>query len=146
MILVLFYVWEDARVWALWNSVDLHLNPLGPVACFSVSVAAVPQWLTTWPRAPFFACWNGRPLFFVWNTNYLELGVGGSVPQHHPHFRHQSQAQVASTSDQLAVNWGLPHARPPPHPSSLDISLNDSRNSGKCFTYCYRFIVNDSVL
>ena len=38
MNLVLFYVWEDARVWAHWNhSLDMHLNYLGPVSCFSPS-------------------------------------------------------------------------------------------------------------
>ena len=34
MILLLFYIWEDARVWAHWNYYfDLHLNYLGPVSC-----------------------------------------------------------------------------------------------------------------
>ena len=34
--LMLFYTWEDARVWAHWNhSFDLHLSHLGPVSCFS---------------------------------------------------------------------------------------------------------------
>ena len=36
MILVLFHVWEDARVWAYGNhSFDICLNYLGPVPCFS---------------------------------------------------------------------------------------------------------------
>ena len=31
----LFYVWEDARVWAQWkHSFDVHLNYLGPVSYF----------------------------------------------------------------------------------------------------------------
>ena len=31
-------VWEDARVWAHWNhSLDMHLNYLGPLSCFSPS-------------------------------------------------------------------------------------------------------------
>ena len=31
MILTLFYVWEDAKVWAYWNySLDIHLEYLGP--------------------------------------------------------------------------------------------------------------------
>ena len=35
MILVVFYVWEVSRVWAHWNySFAMHLNYLGPVACF----------------------------------------------------------------------------------------------------------------
>ena len=30
---MLFYVWEDARVWAHWNhSFDMHLSSLGPVS------------------------------------------------------------------------------------------------------------------
>ena len=38
MNLALFYVWEDARVWAHWNhSFDTHLNYLGPVSYFSPS-------------------------------------------------------------------------------------------------------------
>ena len=38
MISALFYVWEDARVWAHGNhSLDMHLNYLGPVSCFSSS-------------------------------------------------------------------------------------------------------------
>ena len=40
MILVLFYVWEDARVWAHWNhSFDMHLSYLGPVSC------SFPSWV-----------------------------------------------------------------------------------------------------
>ena len=36
--LALFYAWEDARVWAHWNHfLDMHLNCLGPVSCFSHS-------------------------------------------------------------------------------------------------------------
>ena len=35
---VLFYVWEDARVWAHWNhSFDMHLSSLGPVSCVFTS-------------------------------------------------------------------------------------------------------------
>ena len=35
MNLALFYVWEDARVWANWNhSSDMHFNYLGPVSSF----------------------------------------------------------------------------------------------------------------
>lgn len=38
MVLVLFYIWEDARVWAHWNySLDMHLNCLGPLSCLSPS-------------------------------------------------------------------------------------------------------------
>ena len=36
MNLRLFCIWEDTRVWVHWNHFfDLHLNYLGPVACFS---------------------------------------------------------------------------------------------------------------
>ena len=32
MILVLFYLWEDIRIWSHWNdSLDTHLNYLGPI-------------------------------------------------------------------------------------------------------------------
>ena len=38
----LFYVWEDARVWAHWNpSFDMHLSYLGPEFC--VFTSWVPQ-------------------------------------------------------------------------------------------------------
>ena len=31
---MLFYLWEDVRVWAHWNSsFDMHLSSLGPVSC-----------------------------------------------------------------------------------------------------------------
>ena len=33
---MLFYVWEDARLSAHWDcSIDMHINYLGPVSCFS---------------------------------------------------------------------------------------------------------------
>ena len=36
--LALFYVWENARVWAHWNhSLDMHLSYLGPVSCILIS-------------------------------------------------------------------------------------------------------------
>ena len=36
--LVLFYVWEVARVWAHWNhSLDMQLSYLGPVSCILIS-------------------------------------------------------------------------------------------------------------
>ena len=35
IILMIFCVWEDARVWAYWNhSFNEHLYHLGPVSCF----------------------------------------------------------------------------------------------------------------
>ena len=38
MNLALFYVWEDARVWAHWNhSFAMHLSSLGPVSCVFAS-------------------------------------------------------------------------------------------------------------
>ena len=43
MILVLFCVWEDAKVWAHWNySLDMHLNSLGLVSCL------FPSWILLW--------------------------------------------------------------------------------------------------
>ena len=54
IILVLLYVWEDARIWGHWNySLDVHLNYLGSVSkahkasCFSLSgiaLGAYHQW------------------------------------------------------------------------------------------------------
>ena len=35
MILVLFRVWEDARVWVYNHSFDMYLNYLGAIPCFS---------------------------------------------------------------------------------------------------------------
>ena len=41
MVLMLFYVGEDARVWAHWNySLDVHFSYWGPVCCFS------PTWVS----------------------------------------------------------------------------------------------------
>ena len=51
----LFYIWEDARVWAHWNhSFDMHLSYLGPVSCVfsswvsgcTIGVAAAADCLT----------------------------------------------------------------------------------------------------
>ena len=91
MIFVLFYIWEDARVWANWNySFDKHLNYLGPISCFS------PSWLPLrvhcqgslwWPMAWWWATFlvyrnvrqhsllvnKGRQQFFV-HTWSLQLG------------------------------------------------------------------------
>ena len=40
MDLVLFFVWENARVWVHWNhSFDMHLSYLGPVSC------SFPSWV-----------------------------------------------------------------------------------------------------
>ena len=154
MILVLFYVWEDARVWAHRNSLDLHLNPLGPVACFSPSGVPLRAnheggrsgWRLGRGHHSLLAEMTGH-FFFVWNPNYLELGVGGSVPQDpSPHFRHQSQGSGHRCFWPTGCKLGASTYPPPPRPPSLDISLNDSRNSGKCFPYCCRFTVNDRVL
>ena len=54
--LLLFYVWEDMRIWVHWkHSFNLHLTCLGPVACFSLSwipsgslVGGGQQQLLTW--------------------------------------------------------------------------------------------------
>ena len=44
--LALFYVWEDARLWAHWNhSFDMHLTYLGPIS--SVFISWVSTGLTT---------------------------------------------------------------------------------------------------
>ena len=61
-ILVLFYVWEGARVQAHWNDfLDMYLHYLGPASCFS------PSWIP--PRVPHTArggysgWWLGSILF-----------------------------------------------------------------------------------
>ena len=42
MNLMLFLLWEDTRVWALWNhSFDMHLTSLGPVSC------VFPSWVSS---------------------------------------------------------------------------------------------------
>ena len=62
MIIVLFYIWEDARVWAHWNhSFDMHLSYLGPVSCFLQS--KFPSGHTVWG-------WNADDLI-VGNIHYL---------------------------------------------------------------------------
>ena len=63
IILVLFYEWEDARIWTHWNySFDRHFNYLGPVSCFSPSWIPIRRhyfgqllWLIKlWPQHPLF--------------------------------------------------------------------------------------------
>ena len=77
MILVLFCVWEDARVWAHWNySLDGHLDYLRPVSqaqnasCFSsiLNFLRAHHW---WADA------MGNCLMLI------ELGLGGSIPGPH---------------------------------------------------------------
>lgn len=57
MILVFFYVWKDARVWAYWNfSFDMILSCLGPVFCFFffptswMTLQLHILWLLKWPQ------------------------------------------------------------------------------------------------
>ena len=58
--LVLFYVWEGARLWAHWNQAfDAHLSYLGPASCSFRS--QVPSGLTVWAAA--VACWLWHSLF-----------------------------------------------------------------------------------
>ena len=93
MNLAIFYVWEDARVWAHWNhSFHEHLNYLVPVSCFLHSefpqgtqweVAAV---VTSLMDEACFAYWSGRCHFsfthFISDLNWLMVwgGVGGDNP------------------------------------------------------------------
>ena len=54
--LVLFYVWEDTRVWAHWNHSFLtHLSYLGPLSC--VFTAWVPPGLPTEPFRALYREW-----------------------------------------------------------------------------------------
>ena len=65
IILVLFYVWEDARVWAHWNySFDLHLNYIGPVSYFS------PSWISLMIR-----CWGWLSDLWHWATCFSSCWI-----------------------------------------------------------------------
>ena len=70
MILTLFCVCEDARIWVYWNySLDVYLNYLGAVSCFP------PSWfplrvhrrgqLMAWWWTIVIVYWNDRQYFFV---------------------------------------------------------------------------------
>ena len=49
MNVVLFYVWEDARVWAYWNhSFYMHFNYLGPVSCIFHAESSQAAVLMAW--------------------------------------------------------------------------------------------------
>ena len=93
MDLVLFFVWENARVWVHWNhSFDMHLSYLGPVSCSfpswvpsgcttgdgTVAEGLAAPWFSSWvPSGPLsgqvmtdrlmatasFGWWYGRPHF-----------------------------------------------------------------------------------
>ena len=61
--LVLFYVWEDARVWAHWNHSFDSLRYLGPVSCFFPILSHLRehhwgwlQWLRAWQWAACVSC------------------------------------------------------------------------------------------
>lgn len=64
---MVFYVWEDARVWADWNHpFDMHLSYLGPVSC--VFTSWVSSGLTSSEVAALmtitsFVYWYGRQYF-----------------------------------------------------------------------------------
>ena len=94
IILVLFCVWEDARVWAHWNySFDMHLNYLGLVSCFlhpefpsrgttevgggvgstQATVAAGLMQVTL------IVCWTGRQHFFVYRIGRQHFFLSAHV-------------------------------------------------------------------
>ena len=72
MIVVLLYIWEDARVWAHWNcSFDMHVSYLFSISIlFSIlnspqgTLSEAAMLMTQW-WATFIAYWNGRQDFFV---------------------------------------------------------------------------------
>lgn len=80
MILVIFYIWEEARVWAQWKlTFDIHLNYPGTVSCFFPSMRNSPQgtysqeWLPwrhlmAWMVGTFTVCWHGR-----WHSLFIEM-------------------------------------------------------------------------
>lgn len=68
MTLALFYVWDDARVWAHWNhAFDTHLSCLGPVSCsfqsWVPSECASRGGCHTSVAATSFIYWYGRQHF-----------------------------------------------------------------------------------
>ena len=82
MILVLFYVWEDARVWDPWSySFDMNLNYLGPVPCFSSPW--IPLRVHSWRGLQWLKDWwwqlKWQVTFFSQNCNWrfgnLKVGV-----------------------------------------------------------------------
>ena len=76
MIIVLFYIWEDARVWAHWNhSFDMHLSYLGPVSCFS------PIWIPLRAHCLGLKCWwldNGQHSLLIEMAGKIYLSTQGS--------------------------------------------------------------------
>ena len=77
MNLVLFYVWEDARVWAHWNYFfDVHLY-VQPVSCFlhpkpSGCITAAAEMAGGLMAATYFTYWYGRwySLLTVYITHF----------------------------------------------------------------------------
>ena len=101
--LVLFYVWEDARVWTHWSrSFDVHLSSLGPGSC--VFTTWVPQGLL-WGVAAVWWLLDGRcsflpespqgsPAHYLWWLQLLRIvtffvhwyGRKYSISQYYFHF------------------------------------------------------------
>ena len=81
IILVLFCVWEDARVWAHWNySFDMHLNYLGLVSCFlhpefpSRGTTELGGW--SWEHTGYSGCWvdaGNLDCLLDWQATFLCL-------------------------------------------------------------------------
>ena len=74
IILVLFFVQEDPRVWAYWNhSFDVHYSCPEPVSCFS------PSWVPSGWTVRVAAGVEGlmsRPSFVYWNGRWHSLSTG----------------------------------------------------------------------
>ena len=110
MNLTLFYVWEDARVWAKWNhSFDVRLNYLGRASWFSPSW--IPsrctaegggrgqlQWLMAlWPQHPLFTEMTGDILCPQCEQVYIWISS-----EEGPEMRIQVQGSY------WEVIWGIP--------------------------------------
>ena len=81
MILVLFCVWDDARMWADWNySLDIHLNYLGPVSKAQNPSSFSASWIPLWVHYRWVtALPDGLvPVELEWGATFFSL---------HPYFR-----------------------------------------------------------
>ena len=99
MNLVLFYVWEDAKVWAHWNhSFGIYLSYLGPVSCVFSSLSLLRvhhwgwlHWLMAWWWASCFypefpqgsLSWGGCNVMARWLQHPLFTDLAGNIVHLH---------------------------------------------------------------
>ena len=92
LILVLFYVWEDARVWARCDySLDMHFNYLGWVSSFSVS------WIPS-------GCPAGNGCGDSWLHHPMFTEMAGSILC--PHLHSKKGFPGGSDGEESACNVG----------------------------------------